>query len=52
MPLSLEEVESKFRDCVEGLLDTETIDKVINIVNNLEEEKNIAPLMEALSRLG
>ena len=52
MPLSLEDVESKFRDCVEGLLDIETIDKVINIVNNIEEEENITPLMEELSRLG
>ncbi|MED5579523.1 MAG: MmgE/PrpD family protein [Nitrospinota bacterium] len=49
MPLSLEEVELKFRECVDGLLEIETTDKVINIVNDLDREKSIAPLMKALS---
>jgi 2-methylcitrate dehydratase PrpD len=49
MPLSLEEVEMKFRDCVDGILKIETTDKVIDLVKNLEKEESIVDLMELLS---
>tara|TARA_A100001037_G_scaffold306208_1_gene349899 strand:- start:19746 stop:21116 length:1371 start_codon:yes stop_codon:yes gene_type:complete len=52
MPLSLEEVELKFRDCVDGLLDNETANKVIDMVKNIEKEASIVDLTASLSSIG
>jgi 2-methylcitrate dehydratase PrpD len=49
-PLTLDEFNSKYRDCASTVLSEEDVEKSLSILTNLQEVENIKDLMEIVAR--
>jgi len=50
-PLSDEEIFHKFRDCASLVLDKEKVEKLIDILSNLDEIRDLTPIFELITFL-
>lgn len=47
-PLSFNDIKNKFRSCVKGLIDNETIENIVLLINELQDLSSIDDLCKIL----